>query len=186
MRPEQVIAAIRFDPLLPVWADRPAGRAVAGRRRRAGAVAARPRHAAPPRRVRRPAAVAHRPAPGAGDPRNRCATSACWSWISPPPCRLATGRTLPTSRGSRSRRRPRSCATWNCGTVTVPESGNAGTQLFAEIDRALADIPRVPLRRHRRHYRRAGARPAEGRARRRAAEPAADRQGRRKPTAACG
>jgi hypothetical protein len=27
-------------------------------------------------------------------------------------------------------------------TVTVPESGNAGTQLFAEIDRALADIPR--------------------------------------------
>jgi hypothetical protein len=27
-------------------------------------------------------------------------------------------------------------------TVTVPESGNAGTQLFAEMDRALADIPR--------------------------------------------
>src|ERR1700761_2457922 len=27
-------------------------------------------------------------------------------------------------------------------TVTVPESGNAGTQLFSEIDRALADIPR--------------------------------------------
>ncbi len=30
-------------------------------------------------------------------------------------------------------------------TVTVPESGNAGTQLFAEIDRALADIPRSRL-----------------------------------------
>jgi hypothetical protein len=27
-------------------------------------------------------------------------------------------------------------------TVTVPEVGNAGTQLFAEVDRALADIPR--------------------------------------------
>src|SRR3978361_1645158 len=27
-------------------------------------------------------------------------------------------------------------------TVTVPEAGNAGTQLFAEVDRALADIPR--------------------------------------------
>jgi hypothetical protein len=27
-------------------------------------------------------------------------------------------------------------------TVTVPEAGNSGTQLFAEIDRALADIPR--------------------------------------------
>jgi hypothetical protein len=27
-------------------------------------------------------------------------------------------------------------------TVTIPESGNAGTQLFSEIDRALADIPR--------------------------------------------
>jgi hypothetical protein len=27
-------------------------------------------------------------------------------------------------------------------TVTVPESGNAGTQLFSEVDRALADIPR--------------------------------------------
>jgi hypothetical protein len=30
-------------------------------------------------------------------------------------------------------------------TITVPESGNAGTQLFAEIDRALADIPRSRL-----------------------------------------
>jgi uncharacterized membrane protein len=30
-------------------------------------------------------------------------------------------------------------------TVTVPESGNAGTHLFAEIDRALADIPRSRL-----------------------------------------
>src|SRR5271156_5949055 len=27
-------------------------------------------------------------------------------------------------------------------TITVPEIGNAGTQLFAEVDRALADIPR--------------------------------------------
>jgi hypothetical protein len=30
-------------------------------------------------------------------------------------------------------------------TVTVPEAGNAGTQLFAEVDRALADIPRSRL-----------------------------------------
>ncbi|HET6309010.1 MAG TPA: hypothetical protein VFG12_17600, partial [Rhodopila sp.] len=30
-------------------------------------------------------------------------------------------------------------------TITVPESGNAGTQLFAAIDRALADIPRARL-----------------------------------------
>src|SRR6201999_2988241 len=30
-------------------------------------------------------------------------------------------------------------------TITVPESGNAGTRLFAEIDRALADIPRARL-----------------------------------------
>jgi hypothetical protein len=30
-------------------------------------------------------------------------------------------------------------------TVTVPESGNAGTQLFSEVDRALADIPRSRL-----------------------------------------
>ena len=30
-------------------------------------------------------------------------------------------------------------------TITVPESGNAGTQLFAAIDRALADIPRSRL-----------------------------------------
>ncbi|MEA2739725.1 MAG: hypothetical protein QOH05_3032 [Acetobacteraceae bacterium] len=27
-------------------------------------------------------------------------------------------------------------------TITVPEAGNAGTRLFAEVDRALADIPR--------------------------------------------
>ena len=30
-------------------------------------------------------------------------------------------------------------------TVTVPEAGNAGTRLFAEIDKALADIPRSRL-----------------------------------------
>ncbi|HEY0185157.1 MAG TPA: hypothetical protein VGC09_20335, partial [Rhodopila sp.] len=30
-------------------------------------------------------------------------------------------------------------------TITVPETGNAGTRLFAEIDRALADIPRSRL-----------------------------------------
>ena len=30
-------------------------------------------------------------------------------------------------------------------TITVPESGNAGTRLFAAIDRALADIPRTRL-----------------------------------------
>ena len=30
-------------------------------------------------------------------------------------------------------------------TVTVPEAGNAGTRLFAEVDRALADIPRSRL-----------------------------------------
>jgi hypothetical protein len=30
-------------------------------------------------------------------------------------------------------------------TITVPESGNAGTRLFAEVDRALADIPRSRL-----------------------------------------
>jgi hypothetical protein len=30
-------------------------------------------------------------------------------------------------------------------TITVPEAGNAGTRLFAEIDRALADIPRSRL-----------------------------------------
>jgi len=28
-------------------------------------------------------------------------------------------------------------------TITVPEAGNAGTRLFAEVDRALADIPRA-------------------------------------------
>jgi hypothetical protein len=30
-------------------------------------------------------------------------------------------------------------------TITVPESGNAGTRLFAEVDHALADIPRSRL-----------------------------------------
>src|ERR1700760_36709 len=30
-------------------------------------------------------------------------------------------------------------------TITVPEAGNAGTHLFAEVDRALADIPRSRL-----------------------------------------
>src|SRR6185312_10493466 len=30
-------------------------------------------------------------------------------------------------------------------TITVPEGGNAGTRLFAAIDRALADIPRARL-----------------------------------------
>jgi hypothetical protein len=30
-------------------------------------------------------------------------------------------------------------------TITVPEAGNAGTRLFTEVDRALADIPRARL-----------------------------------------
>ncbi len=30
-------------------------------------------------------------------------------------------------------------------TITVPEGGNAGTRMFAEVDRALADIPRARL-----------------------------------------
>ena len=71
-------------------------------------------------------------------------------------------------------------------TITVPEAGNAGTRLFAEVDRALADIPRSRL---------AGTiaitdgqlhdvpKATPGR---RAAEPAADRAGARKPTAGCG
>ena len=49
-------------------------------------------------------------------------------------------------------------------TITVPEIGNAGTQLFAEVDRALADIPRSRFAGSDRNYRRADPRRAQGRA----------------------
>jgi hypothetical protein len=63
--------------------------------------------------------------------------------------------------------------------LTVPERGDNGTQLFG----AIAGHPPVPLRRHHRHHRRAGPRHSLGRSRRRAdqcADPR-DRGGNRPP-----
>ena len=51
---------------------------------------------------------------------------------------------------ARSRRRRPKLPDLELRTITVPEGGDAGTRLFAAIDRALADIPRVAPRRHHR------------------------------------
>src|ERR1700712_5120796 len=143
MRPEQVIAAIRFDPLLPVWVlvvlsilalvvvgvgfwRRGRGAAL-----RLGAFAVLLLWLAGPRLVQETRqslrdigllVVDQSASMQVGD-RSRLADAARQSLE-------AQAAHLPDLE---------------LRTITVPESGNAGTRLFAEVDRALADIPRSRL-----------------------------------------
>src|SRR5271165_460763 len=143
MRPEQVIAAIRFDPLLPVWLLAILGVAcfsvvAVGLWRRASGTL--PRLAAfavlllwltGPRLVQETRdslrdigllVVDQSASMQVGD-RARLADAARRSIE-------AQAARLPDL---------------DLRTITVPEAGNAGTRLFSEVDRALADIPRSRL-----------------------------------------
>ncbi|MDR3532856.1 MAG: hypothetical protein P4L90_20160 [Rhodopila sp.] len=143
MRPEQVIAAVRFDPLLPVWIL-----AVLG--------------------VLSLAIVAlgvwRR---GRGTLLRLAAFAVLLLWLTGPRLVQETRQSLrdigllvvdqsaSMQVGDRARladaarqsieAQASHLSDLELRTITVPESGNAGTQLFAEVDKALADIPRSRL-----------------------------------------
>ena len=144
MHPEEVIAALRFEPLLPVWLIVALG-VLALLIVALAAVAAGPRHAA------------------GGLPPSPCC---CCGWPARGWCRrrrdnlpdiglLVVDQTASMQVGERARLAEAARAAISqqaaklpdleLRTVTVPESGDAGTRLFAAIERALADIPRSRL-----------------------------------------
>src|ERR1700760_4818996 len=140
MRPEQVIAAIRFDPLLPVWVLIALGilsaavvglglwRHGRGTLFRLAAFVVLLLWLAGPRLVQETREslrdigllVVDQSASMQVDDRAKLAGAARQSIE-------AQAAHLPDLE---------------LRTITVPEAGNAGTRLFAEVDRALADIPR--------------------------------------------
>jgi hypothetical protein len=143
MRPEQVIASIRFDPLLPLWALAVLGVlsllvVAVGIWRR-----------------------------GRGSLLRLAAFAALLLWLTGPRLVQETRQSLKdigllvvdqtASMQVGDRTRLADAARQSIGaqaarlpdlelrTITVPEGGNAGTRLFGEVDRALADIPRSRL-----------------------------------------
>jgi hypothetical protein len=140
MRPEEVIAALRFDPLLPLWL-------IVG----LGAFALLIVAVAAVRRAR-------------GTIWRLAAFAVLLLWLAGPRLVQETRDNLPNigllvvdqtasmQVGERARLAEAARATigqqaaklpdLELRTVTVPENGDAGTRLFATIDRALADIPR--------------------------------------------
>jgi uncharacterized membrane protein len=143
MHPEQAIAALRFDPLLPEWAIVTLGilaalivvlaavRRARGTILRLGAFAVLLLWLAGPRLVQETRetlpdigllVVDHTASMQIGD-RTRLAEAARASIV-------AQAAKVPNLE---------------LRTITVPEQGDAGTRLFTMIDRALADIPRSRL-----------------------------------------
>jgi hypothetical protein len=143
MRPVEVIAALRFEPLLPLWL-------IAA----LGAVAALVVILGVWRRAR-------------GTPWRFIAFAVLLLWLAGPRLVQETRDNLPdvgllvvdqsASMQVGERARLADAARANIEqqagklpdlelrTITVPENGDAGTRLFAAIDRALADIPRSRL-----------------------------------------
>src|SRR3954453_10459014 len=143
MHPEQAIAAIRFDPLLPIW--------VIGL---LGGIALCVIAVAVWRRAR-------------GTAWRLAAFAVLLLWLAGPRLVQETRETLPDigllvvdhsasmQIGERARlaEAARSAISQQAAklpdlelrTVTAPEGGDSGTRLFAAIDRALADIPRSRL-----------------------------------------
>ncbi len=143
MHPEQVIAALRFDPLLPVWLIATIAAAaalvclLALSRRAKGAM---------------PRALAF---------------AMLLLWLTGPRVVRETREALPdigllvidqtasmqvndraaltAAAQSAIREQARQFRDLDLRTVTVPEKGDAGTLLFAEIERAIGDIPRSRL-----------------------------------------
>jgi hypothetical protein len=143
MRPDQVIAALRFDPLLPIWLLAVLGIAcltviAIGLWRR-----------------------------GAGTLLRLAAFAVLLLWLAGPRLVQETRDSLPdigllvidqsasmqvadrahladAARQSIEAQAAR-LPDLELRTITVPEAGNAGTRLFNELDRALADIPRSRL-----------------------------------------
>jgi uncharacterized membrane protein len=143
MRPEQVIAALRFDPLLPIWMLVVLGLAClavvgVGLWRR-----------------------------GSGILLRLAAFSVLLLWLTGPRLvqetrdslrdigLLVVDQSASMQVGDRARladaarqsieAQAARLPDLDLRTITVPEAGNGGTQLFAAVDRALADIPRSRL-----------------------------------------
>ena len=143
MHPEQAIAALRFDPLLPVWPIATLG-----------VVTLLIVAAAAFRRAR-------------GTILRLAAFAVLLLWLAGPRLVQETRETLPDvgllvvdhtasmQVGDRTRLAEQARAAiaaqaaklpdLELRTITVPEHGDAGTRLFSVIDRALADIPRSRL-----------------------------------------
>ena len=144
--PEQAIAALRFDPLLPDWlfaalaaALRAAARARVALWRRArgtlwrlAAFAVLLLWLAGPRLVR-------------GDARRPCPISGCWWSTRPPAMQVGDRARLAEQPRAGIEAQAAGLPDLELRTVTVPEAGTEGTRLFGAIDRALADIPRARL-----------------------------------------
>jgi uncharacterized membrane protein len=143
MRPEQVIAALRFDPLLPIWMLVVLGMAClavvgVGLWRRSSGILMR-----------------------------LAAFAVLLLWLSGPRLvqetrdylrdigLLVVDQSASMQVGDRARQADAARQSieaqaarlpdLDLRTITVPEAGNGGTQLFSAVDRALADIPRSRL-----------------------------------------
>jgi uncharacterized membrane protein len=143
MHPEQAIAALRFDPLIPLWAI-----AALGVLALLAVALAATRHAR-------------------GSVLRLAAFAVLLLWLAGPRLVQETRETLPDvgllvvdrtasmQVGDRAALADKARAAIQAQaaklpdlelrTITVPEHGDAGTRLFTEIDKALADIPRSRL-----------------------------------------
>ncbi|MGD0104716.1 MAG: hypothetical protein ABSC06_11835 [Rhodopila sp.] len=143
MRPEQVIAAIRFDPLLPVWLLITLGvlclavvalalwRRGQGTLLRLAAFAVLLLWLTGPRLVQ----------------ETRQSLRDIGLLVVDQSASMQVGDRAHLADAARQSIEAQAAHLPNLElrTVTAPESGNAGTRLFAEVDRALADIPRARL-----------------------------------------
>lgn len=140
MRPEQVIAALRFDPLLPVWLLVVLGvlslavvglgvwRGASGAFLRLGALGVLLMWLTGPRLVQ----------------ETRTALSDIGLLVVDESASMRVGDRTRLADAARQAIQARAAQMpdLELRTVVVPEGGNAGTRLFGEIDRVLADIPR--------------------------------------------
>ena len=143
MRPEQVIAAIRFDPLLPVWMLAALGilslaivalglwRRGKGTLLRLGAFAVLLLWLTGPRLVQ--------------ETRQPLRDIGLLVVDQSASMQVANRSQLAEVARQSIEAQAAHLPDLELRTITVTESGNAGTQLFAAIDRALADIPRSRL-----------------------------------------
>ncbi|HBK05462.1 MAG TPA: hypothetical protein DDZ81_06300 [Acetobacteraceae bacterium] len=140
MRPEQVIAAIRFDPLLPVWLLAVLGvlslavvglgvwRGGKGSILRLSAFAVLLLWLTGPRLVQ----------------ETRAALRDIGLLVVDQSASMQVGERAHLAEDARRAIEAQAARMpdLELRTVTVPETGSAGTRLFSEVDRALADIPR--------------------------------------------
>ena len=143
MRPEQVIAALRFDPLLPVWLLAVLGivcltvagigvwRRASGSLLRLAGFAVLLLWLSGPRLVQ--------------ETRDSLRDIGLLVVDQSASMQVADRAHLADTARQSIEAQAARLPDLDLRTITVPEAGNAGTQLFAAVDRALADIPRSRL-----------------------------------------